>query len=457
MDEWNIKEDFLSKLYMKMIKTPPFSKIKRNKELLESFYLENFRYKNLPMQNKDYLIPRIVCVTQIIPIKEFQLFFNSFNTFINCKCKKEAFPNQENPISFFNEVSIFDGAWHRLGHAELLNCNILNKLSAFAYRLTDSFIQVTFYCEISRTFCSEFEDIVRRHYELKILLTTRKHPLIFRNQAMRIYSPIHSLKSAIFNFFSSQKTKIINLFQKNNLIFHIGDANNMHFLNVLSFKKCKNKMNSSKISFWNTIDLDNHNCYINQDNTLFFPESLNFQNDIGTLSNYLLINDDNYKLNLGYVTIDDQIRIELNNFGMNIIRAFAIQKVFKDSYIKISNFRINYFNSKNNFIFLYKYQLFQSTNYWISLLSKEYFDLIKTQNISQTLTLLRNNEFSLIDLLDKQNDLQINAIDALSKFIDQNITKFNEYKLLVTNTITQVIILLLTIITAIMGILQINQ
>ena len=460
MNNWKIENNLLSDLYLKMINSYPFSHLKHNRNTLNLINFETNRYKNIKICIEDYLKPRVVSVTQIIPIEELKHFAKKYDIFISSKCKKQPFVNQRDSISYFDNIGLWDDSWFHLGFAELINCNIVDNFTAYAYRLTDSFVQISFYFTISDIKRYEFYKLLKTNYDTKIVLLTKKHPILLRNQAMKIFGSVSLQNSKIYDYFNLLKNDITDLLRQNNLIFHIAKTDSISYLNVISFKKIHKYESTIHETFWNSFHLDKHFSFIDKKNQYYFPESMNFENDIGLLSNYIFVNDVNFELVSGFVNIEHQLRSELNDWGMNLIRGLAIKDVLNDHYQNISDFRMNYFNAKHNVRHLRKYHVFQTTNYWINLFSKEYLGLKKRAIAfsSPVLTIDRfYKQINILDLLNKNNVLKIKALNNLSSFIDMNINKFNDYRTLNINKKTQHIILCLTIITVVIGIIQISQ
>jgi len=169
--------------------------------MIEILEFENNRYKDIILPIEDYLFPRVISVSQIIPIEKLCSFANEYDTFIKIKCKKQQFENKRDPISYFDNMALWDGGWFNLGFAELVQDNIVTNFSAYAYRLTDSFVQISFYFSISDAKRYLFYNLQRKKYNSTIYISNIKHPVIFRKQSMKFFGPSAMRRSELYSFF----------------------------------------------------------------------------------------------------------------------------------------------------------------------------------------------------------------------------------------------------------------
>lgn len=399
-------------------------------------------------------------MSQIIPIEKLSSFVNEYDTFLKIKCKRQQFVNKRDPISYFDNMALWDGGWFHLGFAELVQDNIVTNFSAYAYRLTDSFVQISFYFSISDTKRYLFYNLLRKYHDSTISLLTKKHPVMFRKQAMKFFGPSAIRRSELYSYFFTLRQDIFYLLNRSNLLFHISSLESISCVNILSFKKIHRFEENIRETFWNTFHLDSDFCFISNDQKIFFPEFLNFENDIGKLSNYFFINEENVELLSGFHDIEHQIRSELHDWGMDFIRSLLVNNVFDNYYQSISTFRMNYFNSKNNKRYLRKYDEFQSTNYWISLFSQEYRGTNKRSLMFYSPILIKNlfhRNINLSDLLNENNNLKIKSLNNLSGFINKSINNYFNNRIIKINLKTQAFIIFLTITTIIIGVIQISE
>lgn len=459
---WEIKYTKGEKFIYSHSKNWPFRNFRQIKELnkLKNKMKEDdiSEFDKIEIGN-DSLLPEMLNINLIIHMGEINKLTKLYNRILE-KNKKALFSYPKSTdINILNKTPLYEYEQTiEFDSIIFLDDEYYQSLDCSIYRLTESFLQVSFRFHISKQVSNKFNEILINYSSQEYKINNFKLTNLNSKKKQNIF--IHNNRSLtrneIFIFLDIIKKHSFSLLNNNILDLHIGSEESIFSIYAFSYldsnKNKRNNRNSIfgqmnldlKANSWNSFSTgenlisflyevgENHILDSNSE-ILFFNRGFLSENDLmsygGDFSNYI---SSYMRISVEITIAQDFLIISLLVYYYGLLTKYRFRKTKK--YSKFAYFRYN--NFLNNTLFLKSFVNEYNRDYKINS-SKYLMNLGDLKN---------NHQLKFSEVIYKKIENQLQSIQALNSNISDIISLKKENAIIKSNRNLQIIVIIITLV-----------
>jgi len=456
---WSKQKNITTAIYNTFHHHWPFNMLAQNERTVATHSDIATFERNYDMPEGDSLLPRVVAFTQVITLSDVENYNRHFDDFVRVDCRKQQHYEERADAdqSFLNSDRV---GYIDYGFAFFKDQSHFKNFRSLGLKTGSSFIQLTFYFELTDDMCLEFDRILRKYHRPETYFWKSNLLALVKISIHQHLETIHIRQREIFNYFERLRQSIINLLYRKNLMFHIGDDDSLSMISFVSFVRKEpneNAQGRNGVDFWRMFLEPDPFVYKNSNDTLRFPDEVNTPHALGAVSKIILLDEDKLGVPNGFGSFGHYCMHLSESFGHGLIFGLATSGVLGYYFRSLNSFRKKYLESRIGLSFAKRFSDFKRSSYFVDLFAKE-VSTASNDHYHDEVSLSRSHGThteSLVTLLSDENSKAVDSLDQLSNFLEKSLSDFFSIKTVKSNSRIQLLFLGFTLISLAIGLVQV--
>jgi len=338
--------------------------------------------------------------------------------------------------------------------------------------LSDSFFMLTFSVIPTEEKKYEFWQLTHSPFSRKMVVHEPSIRKLFREWGFSVGSESEEFRQSYDQFFNDLRCEFALMLRNNGLTGYLGNNLDIPAIHVLGFRKepDKNRNAVDGLShfgedFWNALNVyDNKSMMLGDSKGVFSMPINTIMPPDNSGTQFLYVNEDLVDVPALYWSIENMLITYLDDWSLLFQSNIAVNTFLEQTYLELRSLAARYHTAQERSSMKTKpaMELNREINaklQWFTQLSHEYSQPRQRRSTGfPDFHLAYDGDDSKILWLDAQSEVatkRISALKELSRFYKESINEYRDYVLTAGNQRIQCLLIVLTVITVVIGIMQI--